>query len=38
MVELFLVKKSGIRIIYNYLPEFEKIHAGDCERPLIEPT
>jgi len=25
----------GIKILYNYLFEFEKIRAGNCERPLM---
>jgi hypothetical protein len=29
---------NRIRIIYNYLPEFERIRSGDCKRPLIELT
>jgi hypothetical protein len=32
-----LCHKIGIRILYNYLPDFEKIRAGDCEIPLMVP-
>jgi hypothetical protein len=30
--------KRRIRILYNYLSEFERIQAGNYERPLMEPT
>jgi hypothetical protein len=30
--------KIEIRILYDYLSEFERIRVGDCERPLMKPT
>jgi hypothetical protein len=29
---------QGIKIIYNYLPKFERIRVGDSEKPLMGPT
>jgi hypothetical protein len=37
-VVVSLHSSNWIKILLNYLFEFERIRTGDCEKPLIKPT